>query len=242
MRTFARLVLLVALAAAVVSGCGDDGLLSGLGDRSQDFVYGSTTTTTTVIVVDEVRTVGVVSVLDVAWFNDGIENQALGPPGYVASLVWGRRVGNDRFIQASRVEIASALPNVVFPELVPEEVGWVTSQLVYDTASATLDADVAAAFGLWAVEPYTADNGSVAVLRVGIGRDDTPAERSTIVVDAVESGISLSWTEAGYRYELFCRTALPVEVCEEMARTTAPLRLLLPPDAPDIVEAGSQSG
>ena len=37
-------------------------------------------------------------------------------------------------------EIAAVLPGIQFPELLPDEVGWVTSQLVFDVASATLGA------------------------------------------------------------------------------------------------------
>jgi hypothetical protein len=186
------------------------------------------------VVEVETRTIDVVKSTDIEWYNDDIEGQRLGDPAYVASAVWQRGNGTDRFIQASRVEIASALPNVTFLELVPAEVGWVTSQLVYDLASGTLDTVISAAFGLWVVEPYSVGDGNIAVLRVGLSGDTATEGQSAITVDPVESGLSLTWNEGQYRYELFCRLSVPADVCEEVAKTSAPLRLLLPEDAPPI--------
>jgi hypothetical protein len=225
-----RLLVAVALGAAVVASCGENSL-STIGDRSRDFVHGSTTTTTEFVVEAEERRIEVVNAVEVEWYNDAIEGQRIGDPGYVAAQVWSRGNGTDRFIQASRVEIAAALPDVAFPELIPADVGWVTSQLVYDTASGTLDSNTSAAFGLWVVEPYSESSGSIAVLRVGRSPEDATTGQSAIIVDPVENGISLSWNEGQYRYELFCRTTVPPDVCEEIARNVAPLRLMLPEDA-----------
>jgi hypothetical protein len=233
-------VISVLLLAGMLASCGESSL-AGVGDFSRDFVYGSTTTTTTLVVEVEERVIGVVKATDIVWFNDDIEGQRVGVPNYVISSVWGRGNLTDRFIQASRVEIASALPNVTFLELVPEEVGWVTSQLVYDLASGTLDGDISAAFGLWVVEPYTVTDGNIAVLRVGRSGDTATEGQSAITVDPVETGLSLTWNEGQYRYELFCRSVVPAEVCEEIAKTAAPLRLLLPEDAPPIPDSSVDS-
>lgn len=227
--TTSRYLAALILWAALATSCGENAL-EGIGDRSRDFVYGSTTTTTEFVIEDEVIRIDIVNVTELEWYNDEIEGQRIGEPGYVASQVWARGDGTNRFIQASRVEIAAALPNISFPELVPEDVRFITSQLVYDVASGTIDSNTSAAFGLWVVEPYTADDGSIAVLRVGSAGDDAAPGRSAIIADPVESGLSLSWTEGEYRYELFCRTTVSPDTCEEIARASAPLRLMLPED------------
>ena len=74
-----------------------------------------------------------------------------------------------------------------------------TSQLVYDTASATLDAEFSAAFGLWPVEPYTVQDANVAVLRVGEAGE---FRIDGIVSDVVDDGISAELDGRHYRYEL----------------------------------------
>ncbi|MFQ5554215.1 MAG: hypothetical protein ACE5GC_02445 [Acidimicrobiia bacterium] len=202
----------------LLTACGEAGLLDGLGARSQDVVYEDTTTTTTVLIeTASDREVGAVAAVDVEWFNDVIERQFQGEPSYVIQKVWQRRTGETRFIQASRLEITQALPNIRFPSLVPDEVGWVTSQLVYDTVAATLDADTAVAFGLWALEPYTVTDGRVAVLRVGVARPEQQEAPSQIIADVVDEGISLNWVTGDFRYELFCRTSLPEDLCWQMA-------------------------
>ena len=156
----------------------------------------------------------------------------------MADKVWLRRDGEGRFIQASRLEIASALPEIRFPGLIPDDVGWITSQLVFDvSAHASLDGGTSAAFGLWAVEPYTVSEGRVAVLRIGRATDDQQAEPFEIVADVVDEGLSLNWVTGIYRYELFCRTILPEDVCWQMAETNRLLSSQL--EEPD---NGEQSG
>ena len=147
-------------------------------------------------------------------------------PQAVISTVWNRQLGS-RFVQASRAEIAKALPTIRFPEAVPEAVRWVTSQLVYDPATGLLDADTSSAFGFWTVEPYTADSGQLAVLRVGPAPDGTGAARSDVVPIVVPDGLSLGWTEAGLRYELFCQASVTDEVCNAIVDSFLPLSDLL---------------
>ena len=204
----------------LLAACGEAGLLDGLGARSQDVIYGETTTTTTLLVDTATeREVGAIASVDVVWPNDAIERQYEGDPSYVAQKVWQRASGVNRFVQASRSEIAEALPEIRFPGLIPDEVGWITSQLVFDTTSATLDRETAAAFGLWAVEPYTVAEGRVAVLRVGVATEDERAASFEIVADVVDEGVSLNWVTGGFRYELFCRISLPEDLCWQMAET-----------------------
>jgi len=216
-RTAQRLVALGLLAVA----CGEAGLLDGAGSRSQDAVY-SDSTTSTAVLVDAVteREVGAVAAVGLVWFNDEIQQQYEGDPSYVIQKVWGRHATDgSRFIQASRLEIADALPDIRFPGLIPDEVGWITSQLVYDTSSGTLDSDIAAAFGLWAVAPYTVTDGSIAVLRVGVASKVEQAAAFEIIPDDVVEGLSLNWVTGRFRYELFCRNSLPEALCWQMAET-----------------------
>lgn len=215
-RTALRLVALGLVAAA----CGEAGLLDGAGSRSQDAVYGDSTTST-VVIIDAVteREVGAVAAAGLVWFNDDIEFQYEGEPSYVIQKVWLRGKDGSRFHQASRLEIADALPDIRFPGLIPDNVGWITSQLVFDTTSGTLDGDIAAAFGLWAVEPYTVTDGSVAVLRVGVASKDEQAAAFEIIPDPVVEGLSLNWVTGPFRYELFCRNSLPQGLCWQMAET-----------------------
>ncbi len=223
-----RLVAPVALVALLLAGCGDAGLLDGVGDRTRSVVRGDTTTSTAVIaVIAGSGLEGLIESADVLWFNDDIEPQHTGPSDEVVEAVWDRQL-NSRFVQAARREIAAALPGLVFPELVPQQVRWITSQLVYNQTSGTLDGDTSAAFGLWTAEPYQSDTARLGVLRVGRAPVEALAARSEITVIAVPDGVSLGWTESGQRYELFCRTEVAEELCVEIARSSVPLIDLAP--------------
>lgn len=225
-----RAVFLVVV-ALVAAACGEAGPLDGVGDVAGRWVHGGTTTTTEAVIEPVGGGVeGVLRARSVLWFNDDLPDQVVGSPEVVVAGVWARR-RNSRFIQASRREIAAALPAIRFPEVVPSDVRWITSQLVYDEATGTLDLDTAAAFGLWRVEPYTIPEGRLAVLRVGIAPPEAGPERSAIVDILVPDGISLGWTEGGLRYELFCRSRLSEELCRAVAESTVPLASLLPEDA-----------
>ena len=223
-----RVVVLVAMGAILASGCGEAGLLDGAGDRTRSVVHGATTTTVAPIAVaagtaDE----GLIPGGDILWFNDDIDPQFTGSSPEVIDAVWKRQLGS-RFVQASRREIAAAMPALSFPSLVPQQVRWVTSQLVYNETSGALDPDTSAAFGLWTAEPYRSDTARLGVLRVGRGLPDDLAERSEISVIAVPDGVSLGWTESGHRYELFCRSEVSEELCLEVAESSVPLSGLAP--------------
>lgn len=227
-----RAILVLSLSAFVLSACGEAGPLDGVGDLSSDWVRGDETTTTTI----EIQPAGIgfealVRATDVLWFNDDLEGQATGSPAVVVTAVWERRLGS-RFVQASRSEIATALPTVQFPESVPSSVRWVTSQLVYDEDSGDLDADTAVAFGLWQAEPYTLSEAQVAVLRIGVAPPETGPGTSDIVPFIVSDGVSLVWTDAGLRYELFCRSTVSEELCTEAAESSTLLSGLLPGTGP----------
>lgn len=222
-------LLSAALTLALLgSACGEEGLLDGVGDRAQRAVVGVTTTT-------EVPDGGTkpdagerfVAATAVGWYNDGIAGEAVGLPAFTIAQVWERGHGSEgRFIQSSRAEIAVALPGIKFPARIPSEVISVTSQLVFLEDVATLDAGTSAAFGLWESEPYSSDDRRVGVLRVGAARGDV--ELGEVAEEVVTAGLSLIWTDGRYRYELFCRAALPAEDCHEMVTHAAPLRDQLP--------------
>ncbi len=217
----------VVLAALVVTACGDNGMFDGVGERSQDAVLGDLVPSSTVAAeVGPQETYGVVLSESLDWWNDGIEGEATGERNYVVAKVWARDA-HERVHQASRLEVVQVLPGVGFPGVVPEEVRYVTSQFIYDTASATLDAEFAVQFGLWPSEPYSGGT-NVAVLRVG---DAGEFRIDGIVPDVVDNGLNLSWTAGPYRYELFCSTALIDELCWQMAEATVSLASQLPPAA-----------
>lgn len=222
-----RVIPLILTVALLVTACGEAGLLDGVGDRTRGLVVGETTTTTAPVAVaagegDE----GLVRAGDILWFNDEIQPQASGTSDEVVDTVWDRRLSS-RFVQASRREIASALPSLGFPSLVPQQVRWVTSQLVYNPTSGTLDLDTQAAFGLWTAEPYRSATAQLGVLRVGRAPVDVPSGRSEIVTIAVPDGVSLAWTEAGHRYELFCRSEVSEDLCRDTAESSVTLSGLL---------------
>jgi hypothetical protein len=219
-------IVIIVFVSLVLAACGESGLLDGVGERTRELVEGTTTTTLEGIVV-EVDPIeeGLVGPEDLLWFNDDIDPQFAGRAQDVIRSVWDRKL-NSRFVQASRSEIAAAMPSVLFPDLMPIDVRWVTSQLVYDNTTGALDPDTAAAFGFWVSEPYQSDTARLGVLRIGFAPIDAATGRSDIVPILVPDGISLGWTEAGYRYELFCRSSISDELCTEVAASTVPLHEL----------------
>lgn len=213
--------------ALIIMACGDNGMLDGVGRRSQEAVLGDfVPSSTRVEDVGPEKIYRVVLSDGLNWWNDGIEDEATGEKNYVVAKVWARNP-QQRVHQASRLEVLQVLPGIGFPGVVPEEVQYITSQLVYDTASATLDAEFSVQFGLWPSEPY-GDGSNVAVLRVG---DAGEFRIDGIVADVVDSGLSLSWTAGQYRYELFCSTTIIDELCWQMAEATVSLESQLPPSA-----------
>ncbi len=226
MRRYLPTIVLLAL---VVVGCGEAGLLDGVGDRTRSFVDGETTTTVSIpTVAAGTGSEALVGTLDVVWYNDAKDPQHIGEPDEVISAVWDDRVGNSRFVQSSRAELAAALPSLRFPEFVPEQVRWITSQLVYRESTGLLDPDTSAAFGLWTSDPYQSDTGRIGVLRVGSAAFDTLDRKSKIDLVVVPDGISLGWTESSMQYELFCRSEISEQLCTDVATTVMLMSDLLP--------------
>lgn len=220
-----RFVLLLAIALSATA-CGEAGLLDGLGNRSAQIVHGETSTTTSTTEPELADApLGSVRASDVVWYNDGIADEGIGEASFVIATVWGRGDGVGSVIQASRREIAAALPGVQFPELLPDRVGWITSQLVYDVASATLGRETAAQFGLWHLEPYTVDGGRTALMRV---RPATGADTiGSIVPESTTNGLTLSWVAESFHYQVSCPAELAEDYCWQFAETAMPLSLLL---------------
>lgn len=228
------LVVLVGLAA-----CGESPLQS-IGSRSSEWINEPTVPTTVAVVT---TTPTVVPAGRLQWANDGIETENLEDQGAVIQEVFGRREG-DRFIQASRFEIAAALPGVAFPGLAPSGAEWVSSQLVIDN-DGTVAMDPSAAFGIWSAVPYSRSRSvaQMAVLRVATDpvvaeevaapgaepscerfSDRTADQCEVVTIDGrptwlltETSGSTLIWFEREYRYELFGRSFVPSSILLDMS-------------------------
>ncbi len=130
-------------------------------------------TTTTRVVAVPSGLLAASTAKTVAWVNDDLGDlspAAPATPEEVINAVWSRSNRQDRFVQASRSEIAAALPAVEVPELVPENVAFVTSQLVFDPSTGLLAPNTVAAFGFWSDKPYTKSRSvsQLAVLMVAV--------------------------------------------------------------------------
>lgn len=217
--------LVVALALLVAS-CGEP--LGGLGDASHQFVYGDETSTTTTTQPPREAALRVNPADDLVWFND-LLGDGEGDPETVIRRVYLRAARGERFVQASRAEIAAALPGVEFPLLVPEGVTHVTSQLVYDIETGRLDFATSAAFGLWAGEPYINPRSEtqLAVLRVGELTEGESLAETDVFSILVEGGRELSWVSDGYVYSLFCRTGIEEATCLTVADSLGSLSLTM---------------
>ena len=101
----------------------------------------------------------------VEWVNDELGDPQSTLAEEVVAGVWQRSNREDRYLQASRAEIAAALPGLEFPELIPENVAFITSQLIFEPSTGQLSSDTLAAFGFWSVKPYS-QSRSVAQLAV----------------------------------------------------------------------------
>lgn len=192
---------------------------------------------------------------DVTWVNDALSTEL---PSLEEALaqVWERHESGDKYVQASRLEIAGALPGVEFPERLPDDVRFLSSQLLFD-GDGTLANDFIAAFGLWTAEPYTVSRsvGQYGILWVTYpdpdrsgcdrfsGRDITSCE--TVLFEGatrwrLESGgeQTVVWMAGDYQYELFHRKQISPEMALELASRTVPLETI---DVPAISDVSSES-
>jgi hypothetical protein len=231
--------------------CGESPFAS-IGRRSSDWITEPTIVTTTTV---PVTVPSVINSNVLKWFNDTIVTAApLDDPGAVEDEIFDRRAG-DLYIQASRAEIISLLPDVRFPANAPFLAEYVTSQVVFDN-NGELSSDPVATFGIWSSEPYTRSRSvaQMAVLEVASDPEAAAAlqqpdadvscarfaDRSTQVCESfsiegmpvwtltADNGTTLVWFEENYRYELFGRTFVPSTSLQQMAVASVSLAELEP--------------
>jgi hypothetical protein len=237
-------LLLLAIVMSTVA-CGESPLES-IGLRSSDWINEPTVPTTVAV---NTTTPTVVGVEQLQWVNDDIETPNADDTDLVLAQVFARRQG-DRFIQASRLEIAVALPDVAFPARAPAGAEWVSSQLVFDNDGGVADSP-SAAFGVWSAEPYTRSRSVAQMIVFTVSTDPeaaselasgevTPscarfAERTTEQCEVISvgardiwllsatSGSTLIWFEGTYRYELFGRSFVPLAILRDMTDGMVPV-------------------
>lgn len=179
--------VLLAAACVLVAACSESAF-GDLGQRSSGWIgevatTATTTTTTAPALIHPAR--------DVEWVNDtfGAPASELEPSAVLAAA-FARSEDSSRFLQASRQEIAVVAPEARFPEILPADVAFITSQLVIETRELTLSNDPTIAFGLWTVEPYTRSRsiGQMGVLNLSTD----PGGTAAAIED--EEGVCLSIT------------------------------------------------
>lgn len=248
-----RAIVFGVLCLAALAGCGE-APLGSLGDRSADWINEPTVPSTAARVVAPPSPV---SVEKLAWANDEILNSNFDDTEAFLADVFERREG-DRFIQASRTEIAFALPGVLFPGQAPPGAEWVSSQLVFDN-DGSLSAEPSAAFGIWSAEPYTRSRSVAQMIILRVANDpegaiavseegatscarfadettkscvftDTDGESSWVVQSA--AGTTVVWYQGVYRYELFGRTFVSQGDLEAMRSNMVALNSVEPTSGP----------
>ncbi|MGF1666624.1 MAG: hypothetical protein ACFCVC_10170 [Acidimicrobiia bacterium] len=226
---------LILVCALALSACSESSL-SELGGRSSEWIGSNASATAAGPAAVEQN---VVRSVEVDWVNDGLGSPAsIGSPEEVLAAMVARTTGPDRYIQASRLEVATSLPGLGFPDVLPPEVVAITSQLVVAANRERLDDEVFAAFGLWTVEPYTKSRsvGQRGTFTVTGIQPDSACERfaagavaactsetigahETVRIDA-ESGQTWVWFDETYEYQLFLRGPLDKngEIADFMVR------------------------
>jgi len=172
------------LVGLVLAGC-TDAPLSSMGHMTEGWIAAIPDPTTTTTAAPP-ATVGLLLTHEektVEWVNDELGDPLSAIPQDVVAAVWARSNKQDRYVQASRSEMAVALPGLEFPELIPEDVAFVTSQLVFDPTTGKLSADAAAAFGLWSVKPYSKSRSVAQLAVLMVAAAEMPSE--PFVVDNV---------------------------------------------------------
>lgn len=234
--------------ALLLAACSDTSL-SDIGARSSGWIGDSGSGGTA---GSEESLPQVVRAVEVDWFNDDLGSPvAVGSAEEVLAAIVERTESADRYIQASRLEIAAVLPGLEFPDIFPIEITAVTSQIVIGSGRDRLDDEVYAAFGFWTVEPYTKSRsvGQRGTLTIGGIQGESACERfaagavaacttetigphRTVRIDS-ESGQTWVWADEAYEYQLFLRGALAGnEVAADfMVRNSVPFVTVADPTA-----------
>ena len=137
------------LAAGLLAGCGSDAPLADLGHMTERWIAAAPDAPAATSAPPSAAPIGLLATngpKSIAWVNDGLGSDVAAPtsPGEAIQVVWARSNRQDRYVQASRSEILAALPQLEVPTLVPDEVAFITSQLIFDPATGELASD---AFG-----------------------------------------------------------------------------------------------
>lgn len=239
---------LLAISVVALAACGPTPLES-IGNRSSAWINEPTVPSTQPVTV---TTPTVVPAERLLWANDEIQTANLSDRGALLAEIFERREG-DSFIQASRQEIAVALPDVTFPGYAPPGAEWVSSQLVFEN-DGSLAADPSAAFGIWSAEPYTRSRSVAQMIVMRVSNDEEAAtalasgaeeptcarfadresdecevitigERPTwMLIDS--GGTTLIWFQTPYRYELYGRNLVPEQVLQQVSGEMIPLATL----------------
>lgn len=241
---------LVMVVISSLAACGE-APLTGLGQKSSDWIAEPTITTTTTV---PVTIPVVVSSERLKWFNDTIVTDSLGDPEALRQEIFRRR-GGDLIVQTSRAEIATLVPNLKFPSQAPYQAEYVTSQLVFE-GTGEVSRDPVAGFGIWSSEPYTRSRSVAQMVTLWVSEDPeaavevsesgsdlscarfaTRAATSCEIIEVGETpvwllradnGRTLIWFDGVHRYEMFGRSFVSLDALRRMV-----------PDMTSIVEVAS---
>lgn len=241
----------LATACLLLTACSES-TFGDLGDRSSGWIGEVATTLPTTTTTAPAVMHGA---MDAEWVNDTFD--APDPdsePNAVLAGVFARSADSSRFLQASRHEIVAVAPEARFPETLPVDAAYVTSQLVIESRELRLSNEPTVAFGLWSAEPYTRSRSvaQVGVLNlstdpagVQVATEDeagvclliTPGEAECALeqlrsgpVWRMESaaGVSHIWYADPFRYDLEGLDEIDEELVHQVIDSLVPLSELLP--------------
>ena len=221
-------VSFIALLMALAS-CGESPL-EHAGEASTGWIGDGTSVTTTTTTAPSAPSVELMTATGLSWTNDRLVQFTAQTPAAVIGLAWEASSGRESYVQAHRQTIARAVPRVKVPGAVPDDVVYVTSQLVFGSTPGELSEEWLAAFGFWTVVPYSHSRsvGQSVVLHIGqvvrdrgfsceklplavsqICRDEIVAGLGEASEVVAPDGVTLRWDDGEYHYRLFCRTDSP---------------------------------
>lgn len=249
--SLARTTALLMVGLTLLSACNTEALLSPEGVAGE---WLEATEDTIAPTEEEVLvSSGLRSAVSAVWPNDLLAVTSSVAAEDVIEAIWERSDQIDRFVQVSRTDISRAVPEIRFPELIPESVEFISTQLVYLPRTGSLDTSPTAAFGLWTVEPYSLSRsvGQKAVIFVHALEDEANFEgditegcgqfqaRELSSCERINLGLNpawwlsslegnvLVWYSGRLRYEMTVRAPVTRDIAEQVASSTIPLGTLL---------------